>query len=487
METINNISSANSNTNNKSLLFPYQEEGVNFLMGYDKSCFKGGFLLDEQGLGKTIQTITALSNLYDSGDIHKILIVCPAIMRATWEQEIDDWFVLPKDWSRLPVIQVITKKTEDVSPDTTICICSYEYVTARYNKKSLLTEKFDAVILDESHKIKNPGSQRTKACLQLLLHDKTTVRILLTGTPITKGVDDLYTQLRPFYSSADAVRFLGKSIWAFREKYMYKKQSLFGTEYYGCKRPDELKSVLNAISLRRKKADVLKELPKLLHEKVYLDIPKTLADESLKYVDTAIRVVMGDSWKGVDKDEADHIATMRKNLGVAKLRGTVDYIKFLLDKEDSRYEANKKKLVVFAYHNDVIKALHQALTFNVNIRADYIIGETPSDKRQELIKKFQSDDEDAPSGAYGSEAPLQVLILNILAGGVGITLTKAHTEIFAELDWTPANIAQAEARCHRIGQTEDVNVVFLLAKDSLDAHIYNVINKKLQVLDKMEL
>lgn len=461
METINNISSANKEF---PLLFPYQAEGVLFLLQH-----KGGFLLDEQGLGKTIQTIEALETLYLSRQVSRILVVCPAIMRLTWQQEFEDWTGYDS--------QVVTKKTDEIKPQSKIVICSYEYVTARYNKKSLLTEKFDAIVLDESHKIKNPASQRTKACLQLLLHDQTKVRILLTGTPITKGVDDLYTQLRPFYSSADAVRFLGKSIWNFREKYMYKKQSIFGTEYYGCKRPDELKSVLNAVSLRRKKADVLKELPNLLHEKVYLDIPKTLADESLRYVDTAIRVVMGDSWKGVDKDEADHIATMRKNLGVAKLRGTVDYIKFLLDKEDSRYEANKKKLVVFAYHNDVIKALHQALTFNVNIRADYIIGETPGDKRQELIRKFQSDDEDAP----------QILILNILAGGVGITLTKAHTEIFAELDWTPANIAQAEARCHRIGQTEDVNVVFLLAKDSLDAHIYNVINKKLQVLDKMEL
>ena len=479
-------SSANSNTNNNSLLFPYQEEGVNFLIDHD-----GGFLLDEQGLGKTIQTITALSKYYSHHVISKILIVCPAIMRATWEQEIEDWFHV--DYSFYPAllkdikVQVITKKTETVDADTTICICSYEYVTARYNKKSLLTEKFDAVILDESHKIKNPGSQRTKACLQLLLHDQTKVRILLTGTPITKGVDDLYTQLRPFYSPADVVKLLGKSIWAFREKYMYKKDSLFGTEYYGCKRPDELKSVLHEVSLRRKKSDVLKQLPKLLHERVFIDIPQTLANESLMYVDVAISAVMGESWKGVDKDTVEHIASMRKNLGVAKLRGTVEYIKFLLDKEDSRYEANKKKLVVFAYHNDVIKALTQTLNFNVNVRTEYIIGETPADKRQELIKRFQSDDEDAPSGAYGSEAPLQVLILNILAGGVGITLTKAHTEIFAELDWTPANIAQAEARCHRIGQKEDVNVVFLLAKDSLDSHIFNVIERKMRVLDTMEL
>ena len=462
--TMKSSANSNTNTNNNSLLFPYQAEGVNFLLNH-----QGGFLLDEQGLGKTIQTIEALETFFLSGRIHRALVVCPAIMRATWAQEIEDWYGY--------VSQVITKKTDEIKPTSKIVVCSYEYVTARYNKKSLLLENFDAVILDESHKIKNPGSQRTKACLQLLLHDQTKVRILLTGTPITKGVDDLYTQLRPFFTPVESVKLLGKSIWAFREKYMYKKQSVFGTEYYGCRRPDELKSVLNQVSLRRKKADVLKELPALLHEKVYLDVPKILADESLMYVDTAIQAVMGESWKGVDKDEVDHIATMRKNLGVAKLRGTVEYIKFLLDKEDSRYKANKKKLVVFAYHNDVIKALHQTLNFNVNVRAEYIIGETPSDKRQEIIKKFQSDDDDAP----------QILILNILAGGVGITLTKAHTEIFAELDWTPANIAQAEARCHRIGQKEDVNVVFLLAKDSLDAHIFNVIERKMQVLDVMSL
>lgn len=461
-------------TNSTPLLFPYQCEGVDFLIKNH-----GGLLLDEQGLGKTIQTIRALSKLSLEGKIHRILIVCPAIMRLTWEQEVRDWFYTsPALAGACPTIQVITKKSDVIKEDTAVCICSYEYVTARYNKNSLLNEKFDAVVLDESHKIKTPTSQRTKACLQLLLHDQTKVRILLTGTPITKGVDDLYTQMRPFYRDPSVVlRLLGRNIWSFRDRYMYKRQSAFGIEYYGCKRADELKDVLGDISLRRKKADVLKELPALLHEKVYIDVPKTLADESLKYVDVVLEAIMGDSWKGVDKDEMDHIATMRKNLGVAKIKGTVEYIKYLLDKEDSRYEANKKKLVIFAYHNDVIKALANVLNFNVNVRTEYIIGETPSSIRQELIKKFQSDDEDAP----------QILILNILAGGVGITLTKAHTEIFAELDWTPANIAQAEARCHRIGQIEDVNVVFLLAKDSLDSHIFNVIDKKMKVLDVMNL
>lgn len=465
---------------NHTSLFPYQEEGVSFLCNND-----GGLLLDEQGLGKTIQAITALSRQYSHHVISRILVVCPAIMRLTWEQEIKDWFHVdtsfyPKLVNTNVKTQVITKKTDSIDHDSTIVVCSYEYMTDRYkNNKSLLNAGFDAVVFDESHKIKTPTSQRTKAALQLLLHDQFKCKILLTGTPITKGVDDLYTQLKPFLSKALPNKALGiwKNIWAFREHFMYKKDSLFGTEYYGCRRPDELKSILSNVSIRRKKADVLKELPALLHERVYIDVPKTLADESLMYVDTAIHAVMGDSWKGVDKDEVDHIATMRKNLGVAKLRGTVEYIKFLLDKEDARSTANKKKIVVFAYHNDVIKALHKTLNFNVNVRTEYIIGETSSDKRQEIIKKFQSDDDDAP----------QVLILNILAGGVGITLTKAHTEVFAELDWTPANIAQAEARCHRIGQTEDVNVVFLLAKDSLDSHIFNVIEKKMRVLDVMEL
>ena len=464
----NDISIKDTSTKvNQSTLFPYQCEGVDFLIKNH-----GGLLLDEQGLGKTIQTIRALNKLYHDVEISKILIVCPAIMRLTWEQEIKDWFDDPV------TIQVITKKSEPIiKSNNLIVVCSYEYVTARYNKDSLIKEEFDAIVLDESHKIKTPTSQRTKACLQLLTNANMKFKVLLTGTPVTKGVDDLYTQLKSLFPPDISTGRLGRNIWSFREHFMYKKCGLFGTEYYGCKKADELKQVLKDVSLRRKKADVLKELPQLLHEKVYIDVPKTLADESLKYVDVVLEAIMGDSWKGVDKDEIDHIATMRKNLGIAKIKGTIEYVKFLLDKEDSRLTPNNKKLVVFAYHNDVIKALTQALNFNVNIRTEYIIGETPADKRQELIKKFQSDDPDAP----------QILILNILAGGVGITLTKAHTEVFAELDWTPANIAQAEARCHRIGQTEDVNVVFLLAKDSLDSHIFNVIDKKMKVLDIMNL
>lgn len=315
-------------------LFPYQQEGVHFLIDNN-----GGFLLDEQGLGKTIQTIRALNKLYHDAEISKILIVCPAIMRLTWEQELKDWFEGPV------TIQVITKKSEPIlKSNNLIVVCSYEYLASHYaTTKPVAFEGFDAVVFDESHKVKNPKSNRTRAFLQFFVHRDNFVKfkVLLTGTPITKGIDDLYTQLRPFFDKETAKKLLGRNIWEFRERFMHKKVGLFGTEYYGCRKPEELKDIMAKVSLRRKKCDVLKELPQLLHEKVYIDVPKTLADESLQYVDVAIRAVMGDSWKGVDKDELDHIATMRKNLGVAKIKGAVEYIKYLLDKEDSRYEANK--------------------------------------------------------------------------------------------------------------------------------------------------
>lgn len=435
-------------------LFPYQVIGKEFLMSRG-SCL----LCDEQGLGKTIQVLSAIKELNDKDRLHKVLVVCPAIMRTTWSNEASLFF--PAN-----CIEVL-KNSKSEPSGAFLTVCSYEYITSNWLKGKLFKD-FDCVVLDESHKIKNVRSQRTKACLKLLSLPNIKWRWLLSGTPITKNVDDLYPQLRPAFTTMKYEEWM-KNVYTFREHFMYKREGYFGIEWYGTRNKDELLEVLARCMIRRKKSDVLTDLPKLLHNKLIVDINKKVADESLQFVDLALKKVLGESLEGrLDKDMSQHIATVKKNIGLQKVKPTVEYVLEFLEENPS------EKLVVFAYHNDVIESIVKALQYK-NVRASAITGETSAKIRDVAITNFQKTEEDS----------LQVLVCNILAAGVGVTLTAAHTEVFAELDWTPANMSQAEARCHRIGQKNDVNVMFILANDSVDTHIFKTLLDKMEVIESV--
>lgn len=438
-------------------LYPHQEVGVKYLLK-NNSCILG----DEQGLGKTIQVISAVNKLIKAKKINRVLVVCPAIMRMTWGEEFKKY----TSYS----IEVKKSSTSEIEKSQ-IVVCSYEYVTSRYNKLNVFKD-FDCIVVDESHKIKNIRAKRTKVVLKLIEQPSVKYKWLLSGTPITKGVDDLYTQLRPLGVLPVHI----KNVWVFREYFMNKRESYFGTEYYGIKHKEELLELMQRVMLRRKKKDVLKELPLLIHSKVYVDIKSSIAKESLRYVDEIVKSIEEKNGSFL-VEHSQHIATVRRDLGISKIKPTVEYILEYLK------ENEQEKLVVFAYHNDVVEAITEALE-QKNIKVAAITGATSMSKREEAIRQFQEPQLQRVGGDVAVKE-VQVLVCNLIAAGVGVTLTNAHTEIFAELDWTPANIAQAEARCHRIGQKEDVNVVFLLAKDSIDEHIYKSVVKKLEVIKEV--
>lgn len=449
-------------------LYPFQQASVASL-----NSTNGGLLLDEQGLGKTIQAIACLNNHFKNNAKAKALIVCPAIMRCTWAREIEYSLQEQEQGQSQLQLQLINKNSEEIDPSAKVVVCSYEYVAANYSKqrgtvKDLVKKSFTAVVIDESHKIKNIKSIRTKAALHVLTYHTVKFRLLLTGTPITKGVDDLYTQLYPFFSDVERAEVLGKNLYKFRDKYMFSKQGTFGTEWYGIKDKEILKSVLYSKALRKTKKEVLQELPEIIRESVYIPIKtKNLAEMSMKYVDVALRMVCGDRIS-IDPTELAHVATMRKTLGLAKVEGTVEYINNVLETED--------RVVVFAVHTDVVHAIAEALklkSFSYCVRT--ITGDTPTSRRESYIQEF----------AQAGSDKKHILILNIVAGGVGITLNAAHVEVFAELDWTPANMMQAEARCHRIGQTKTVFVTYLVAAKSIDEIIQRVLKTKMSVVESV--
>ena len=418
-------------------LFEYQKQGIEFLVSR-----QGGMLLDEQGLGKTIQALKACEKV----DPQVLVIVCPAIMRGTWSHHVSN--LMPSN------IQVV--------------INSYEWYVKLDNYKTLIKSikgKKVAVIVDESHYIKTPTSKRTKTVQHLLSLDNIVFKVLLSGTPVTRDVDDLYTQLKVFYPD------FCKSIFEYRKKYMRCIHSYFGDVYKGFKNEysrQEIIKYLKSCSLRRTKKSAGLNLPSIVRQPVYIDINKKVAKESLSILDYATKVINGVDdytlYKTDLAEEASHIASIRKALGVAKVPQVLQYVEHLL-------QSGITKLVLFGVHVDVVNLIYEALREKYkDIKTHRIIGATTSTQREKIIKEFQE-----------LETP-QILVANMVACGVGVTLTKSHTVVFAELDFTPSNIMQAEARVHRITQEHIVNSIFMIANESLDVKILNLIKSKIEII-----
>ena len=421
-------------------LFNYQKQGIEFLVSR-----QGGMLLDEQGLGKTVQALKACEKV----DPQVLVIVCPAIMRGTWLHHVAN--LIPNS------IQTI--------------INSYEWYVKLDNYKTLLKiikGKKVAVIVDESHYIKTPTSKRTKTVQHLLSLDNIVFKVLLTGTPVTRDVDDLYTQLKVFYPD------FCRSIFEYRKKYMRCIHSYFGDVYKGFKNDysrQEIIRYLKSCSLRRTKKRAGLNLPSIVRQPVYIDINKTIAKKSLEILDYATKVINGVDdytlYKTDLAEEASHIASIRKALGVAKVPQVLQYVEHLL-------QSGITKLVLFGVHVAVVNLIYEALKEKYKeIKTHRIIGATTSTQREKIIKEFQE-----------LETP-QILVANMIACGVGVTLTKSHTVVFAELDFTPSNIMQAEARVHRITQEHIVNSIFMIANDSLDAKILDLIRDKLTIIKEI--
>ena len=437
-------------------LYPYQQDGVNFLLQHS-----GGLLLDEQGLGKTIQALVSVRELASTTALTHLIIVCPAVMQATWKNHVESIL-------------------NDFKDSVKILIHSYEWYSKTSNLKSVITDikatpSKIAVLVDEAHYIKTPTSNRTRAILTILSLPEVIFKVLLTGTPITRDIDDLYIPLKVFYgddeeSSQSSVHY-PKSIYEYRKRFMSCIHGYFGDRYQGYRSDgakDYLKSLLKQISLRRTKSSVGLNLPPILRSPVYIDINKTVAKESLTILDYAIRVINGSdsytTYKTDLEEEASHVATVRKALGVAKVPQAVQYIQTLTD-------ANITKILVFGVHIDVVKLLSETLKTKLkSYTVHTITGGTTIHQRDRIIDSFQND-----------SSP-QILVANMVACGVGVTLTAAHTVVFTELDFTPSNMMQAEARVHRISQTSPVNSVYLLANNSLDVRIVDLIKTKMEII-----
>ena len=457
----------------------YQKAGVNYAHRRD-----GTLIADEMGLGKTIQAI-GLMNLMGREATH-ILVICPATLKINWQRELDKWLVRP--------LSIGIADTKKGWPDTDVVIVNYD-ILPKFSRQTR-SRVWDVVVVDEAHYAKNSKAKRTIEIVgekEWDSYNKQWVikyppiqarkRLLLTGTPIYNKPQDLWTLVdyclltTPFAQRFQYFR--GRK--TFLERYVGYHHGRYGWEFGEPRHLDELQENLRlSIMIRRLKSQVLNELPPKIRQVIEVDssgysaVIKAEYEHARKKQDSLLAAqVELELAKASGDDDAYHaavrnlkdackvsfseLAKIRHDVGLATAKAGVGVIKDAVE--------STKKLVVFAHHRDVIEYLESELT-SEDVRVVKVVGGMSSEEKQRAVDAFQNDPE------------VKVFIGSLTAAGTGITLTASSQVILVELDWVPANIEQAEDRCHRIGQTEPVLVQHLVLEGSLTARIAKAIVEK---------
>ncbi len=407
-------------------LEPFQWAGVRYVLAARRA-----FLADEQGLGKTVQALAAL----EADLAFPALVVCPASLKLNWQREAARW--LPHRSIALVEGRGVTPRPADLT------ILNYEIVAA--HERELARRGPRALVVDESHYVKNPKAKRTQAVRRLARAiPEDGLRLALTGTPVLNHAEELVAQLRVIGRMED-----------------FGSGARFAREFSGPQSEERLHWHLRRrCFVRRLKSEVLPQLP----EKRQVVVPIAL-DNTREYRLAEDDVIAWLREQPLDLSELNakiaatlraerlaQLGTLQRLAARGKLHGALTWIHDFL--------ASGEPLVVFARHREVQDAVVARFP-----HALHLLGGDSAAQREAAIAAFQAGERQLIVGATRVAAQ-------------GITLTRASNVAFLELEWTPAMHDQAEDRCHRIGQRDAVTAWYLLAAQTIDETMARLIQRK---------
>lgn len=458
-------------------LLPFQKQGLDFMLKT-----KGNTLVtDEMGLGKTIETLAFISRKLKM----PVIVVAPLVVLINWQREIQKFLTLtdnPPDHQRLifenerrvPNIHIIRhgirKDVKHDLPPADFYLINYELVAKRFADLKAVNPKI--IVYDEIHSLRNDYTGKYTACMALGRLATVKHRIGLSGTPIyNKGIE--------MFNVCEIIK---SGVLGERPEFIRK----YCMNWYSDKTSEQGKVGLsrllrNTIMIRRKKIDVLKDLPEKIRMKQSIPIDDSMYEAELQKLYDKIEVAKEQLVTYSEDDKKEGLFQINKRIremrvaerqiaGLAKAPHVVEYLDNLLEDYDD------EKFVVFCHHINVHKVIFDGLWKYNPLQ---IIGGQSDKKRQEAIDKFQNEKEN------------RVIICGLRAGNLGINLTSSAYVIFAELDWSPSIHRQAEDRLHRIGQKNNVFAHYLEGAGTFDEILSQVLLNKTVLIsdvlgDKME-
>ena len=425
--------------------FNHQEDGIKFLLK-NKKCI----LAVDMGLGKTYQSIVAALEC----NAERVLIICPSSLNINWMREVQNFcddvsIISGNHWSpsRFTIVNYDILKNFH-----TVAERNKEYEDWEL-MRDIVEFNPDLLILDESHYVKNHKSKRG-AILKDLSKNFGCERVwLLTGTPIANRPMDYYNLLAIIDSPitnnwvhyaktyCDGMRFKkgGRYIWVTK----------------GASNLDELSAKTKRTILRRKKENVL-DLPEKLITPVYLELENV--DGYKNVWNEYLEQRKLDGKKGNPAKDLVEMTLLRTFIAM-------ETVPYTIEKTEEALELNKKTIIFCNFNDEMDSFINHFGDKCVCVR-----GGMSDKQKQHAVDRFQEDDS------------CMVFVGQIKAAGVGLTLTKAEIVIMNSLDWVPGNHEQAEDRAYRIGQSETVNIYYMLMDDTIDTLVWNILNEKKKVI-----
>lgn len=443
----------------QTILRLYQKEGVKWLYNLYK-CELGGILADEMGLGKSLQTIIFISKVLKEEPYAKILIVTPTSLVYNWDNEFRKF----SDKIKRSIFTGLRKERHKQLKNYTGNVYITSYGLLREDLDIYREMNFKVMVIDEAQNIKNPTAMLTKSVKSI----KSTVKVALTGTPIENSILELWSifdYIMPgFLSSKNK----------FKEK--YKMGEDFDEETNVML--NKLKNQVSPFILRRKKNEVLKDLPEKLENNIYINLSEeekkiyaSLVQDTKKQMEELVKT-------GFNKNKMQILTLL------TRLRQVCIDPRIIFD----GYKKPSSKIIhLLEVIKESIKNGHKILLFTsfktaLNIVKEeldkeqitnYVIdGSVSSKKRQELVDKFNKDD-------------TNIFLIMLKSGGTGLNLTSADIVIHLDLWWNPQAENQATDRAHRIGQKNIVEVIKLIMTGTIEEKILNLQEKKKVLSDKI--
>jgi SNF2 family DNA or RNA helicase len=435
-------------------LFPFQEEDVDYLQDQ-----KAVLIANEMGTGKTYEAIERDLRLREKHSEspsqafqHNTLVVAPlTTLDSTWKHHVLDLTQLnctvidPKDR--------IGSYDEFLMYGGVFCV-HWEALRLMPELQKL---PWLHIIADECHRAKNRSAQQTKALKKI---QDVKYKTAMSGTPVVNRPDELWSILNWLYPKTYT------SYWNFFKKYVDSTIEFGGggrryQKILGPKNTEELRRQIRPFFVRRRKVDVLKDLP----DKYYTTINVDLDPQQRRVYNMMKKDMI--AWIGEQEDEvlpapvvvaqltrlqqfSCAYAELNPEDGRVRLREPSSKIDALMEVLDGSTD----QVVVFSRFKQLIRLVERRLV-KAGISHVVLTGDTPQEERGSVVLQFQRGD-------------ARVFAGSIAAGGVGITLHAASTVVFLDRDWSPALNSQAEDRLHRIGQKSAVQVIDIMAKNTVD-------------------
>ncbi|MDR1556878.1 MAG: DEAD/DEAH box helicase [Tannerellaceae bacterium] len=430
-------------------LYPYQQEGIRFAFEAGRS-----LIADEMGLGKTIQAIGASQMFRKEQGIEKVLIICPTSLKYQWQSEIMRF----TGENALVIEGQPHIRWKQYGQDDFYKIVSYH--TLANDIRRILSLNYDMIVLDEAQRIKN---WKTKIA-QSVKKVETPYCIVLTGTPLENKIEELYSIVQ-FVNPYK----LGPYYW-FLNYYQVTNET---GKVVGYQHLDEIGLQLADVVKRRRKSDVLLQLPDRVDKNLFVPMTGQQMDMHTEFQGQVAKLVH--KWKRMKFLSEKDRQLLLINLNQMRMSCDSTYLFDQKSRNDTKigelmhilseyFEGNKEKAVVFSQWERMTRIIGQELDA-AGIGYEYLHGGVPGKDRKELFDNFNQSDTCR-------------VFLSTDAGSTGLNLQAASLIINMDIPWNPAILEQRIARIHRMGQKNSVSVINFVSKDTIEHRMLSVLKFK---------